>query len=319
LIRLRGHHLICLQFFSGEGFQPEFIENLREIIKKAEAGEEVCACPGPDDICSRCPYLKAETCLYNKDADEEISKMDQAAQELLNTNAGEEIKWRDLKEKIPGIFAVWSGHYCSGCDWKRVCEKDREFSRLMKGESREQQKKAGMKQLKVNFDEIQKAMEDVSRDSFDYFFDHETGEVIAFSEEILNEVKARLYENDADEIEDDIEYIEFDEIPELPDWMEDEIELALEIIFDVRERYFRIPERRSSLAFQAKAGFAELVENPVLKEKLSAALDGKGAFRNFKDVLLDHPKERKRWHGYNAKVLKKESIQWLNSIGVEPV
>lgn len=176
-----------------------------------------------------------------------------------------------------------------------------------------------MKQLKVNFDEIQKAMEDVSRDSFDYFFDYETGELITFSEEILNEVKARLYEDDADEIEDDIEYIEFDEIPELPDWMEDEIEMALEIIFDVRERYFRIPERRSSLAFQTKAGFTELVENTVLKERLSAALNGKSAFRKFKDVLLDYPKERKRWHGYNAKALKKEIIQWLNSIGVEPI
>jgi hypothetical protein len=176
-----------------------------------------------------------------------------------------------------------------------------------------------MKQLRVNFDEIQKAMEDVSRDSFDYFFDYETGDVITFAEEILNEVKARLYENDADEIEDDIEYIEFDEIPELPDWMEDEIELALEIIFDVREKYFRIPERPSLLAFQTKTAFAELVENPSLKEKLSAALNGKGAFRNFKNVLLDYPKERKRWHGYNAKVLKKEIIQWLNSIGIEPI
>ena len=176
-----------------------------------------------------------------------------------------------------------------------------------------------MKQLRINFDEIQKAMEDVSRDSFDYFFDYETGEVITFSEEILNQVKERLYEGDSDEIEDDIEYIEFDEIPELPDWMEDEVELALEIIFDVRGRYFRIPERPSSLAFQTKAGFAELVENPVLKEKLLAALNGKGAFRQFKDVLLAYPKERKRWHGYNAKAMKKEIVQWLNSIGVNPL
>ena len=316
MISLRGHHLICLHFFSGEGFPPEFIENLREIIKKAEAGEGVSACTGPDDICNRCPHLKAETCLYNKDADEEIGKMDLAAYALLNTKAGEEIKWPDLKEKVPGIFAVWSGQFCNVCDWKPVCEKNREFFRLMKGENREE---TGMKQLKVKFDEIRKAMEDVARDSFDYFFDYETGEVITFSEEILKEVKERLYEGDADEIEDDIEYIEFDEIPELPDWMEDEIELALEIIFDVRGRYFRIPERRSSLAFQTKTAFTELVENPVLKEKLSAALDGKGAFRHFKDVLLDYPKERKRWHGYNAKVLKKEIIQWLNSISVDPV
>lgn len=176
-----------------------------------------------------------------------------------------------------------------------------------------------MKQLKVNFDEIQKAMEDVSRDSFDYFLDSESGEVLTFSEEILNEVKGRLYEDDSEEIGDDIEYIEFDEIPELPDWMEDEIELALEIIFDVQGRYFRIPERRSSLAFQTKAAFIDLLENEGLKAKLSAALNGKGAFRNFKDVLLENPKVRKRWHGYNAKALKKEIVQWLHSIGIEPV
>jgi uncharacterized protein len=136
LIRLRGHHLICLHFFSGEGFQPEFIKNLRETIKKAEAGEAVCACPGPDDICNRCPYLKAELCLYNKEADEEIRTMDKAAQEFLNTKSGEEITWQELKEKIPGIFPSWSGQYCCGCDWKRVCDKNREFSLLMKEKSR---------------------------------------------------------------------------------------------------------------------------------------------------------------------------------------
>ncbi len=38
---------------------------------------------------------------------------------------------------------------------------------------------------KINFDDIQKAMEDVVRDTFDYFLDVETGEVMTFSDEIL--------------------------------------------------------------------------------------------------------------------------------------
>ena len=38
-----------------------------------------------------------------------------------------------------------------------------------------------IKKLKVKFDDIQKAMEDVLRDRFDYFFDAHTGEVISFS------------------------------------------------------------------------------------------------------------------------------------------
>ncbi len=175
-----------------------------------------------------------------------------------------------------------------------------------------------MKRLKVNFDEIQKAMEDVVRDTFDYFLDIETGEVMTFSEEILREVKERLYEEDAEEIEEDIEYVEFDQEPEIPDWMEDEVELALEILFDTKEKYPRIPERGSTAAYQSMAGFIETIDDPVLRGKLSAALTGKGAFRRFKDVLLDYPKERKAWHGYNAKAMKKEILGWLGSIGIEP-
>ena len=32
MLRLRAHHLICLQFFKGEGYSLEFIENL-EILR----------------------------------------------------------------------------------------------------------------------------------------------------------------------------------------------------------------------------------------------------------------------------------------------
>jgi hypothetical protein len=176
-----------------------------------------------------------------------------------------------------------------------------------------------MKQLKINFDEIQKAMEDITRDSFDYFFDTDTGEVITFSEEILNEVKSRLYDGDPEDIDEDIEYIEFDEEPEIPDWMEDEVEMAMEILFDVDERYARIPERASSAAFKAMNEFIDKLEDNNLKDLLVASLEGKGAFRRFKDILLDYPKERKRWHGYNAKAAKKELVHWLHSIGVEPI
>ncbi|NWF98050.1 MAG: hypothetical protein HXY52_03820 [Nitrospirae bacterium] len=161
-------------------------------------------------------------------------------------------------------------------------------------------------------------MEDIDRDSFDYFLDCITGDVVSFSEQILKEVEARLYENDDEEIKDDIEYIEYDEIPELPDWMEDEIELAMEILFDVENRYIRIPERNSGTAFNTMIEFVKTVEDEELRNILTRSLEGKGAFRKFKVALLEYPKERKRWHGFNAKTIKQEIIQWLKSIGIEP-
>jgi hypothetical protein len=176
-----------------------------------------------------------------------------------------------------------------------------------------------MKRLYVDFDEIQKAMEDVVRDTFDYFLDLETGEVMPLSEEIVKELKARLSDDDLEEIEEDIEYIEFDEEPEIPDWMTDEMEMVLEILLDESGRYIRIPERENRTAYQTMNDFLESVVDPFMKEKLFAALNGKGAFRKFKDTLVSFPRERKRWHGFNAKAMRKEIHQWLKSLEIQAV
>lgn len=176
-----------------------------------------------------------------------------------------------------------------------------------------------MKKLKINFDEIQKAMEDVVRDTFDYYLDIETGEVISLSNEILSDLKSRLYQDEDEEINENIEYIEFDEEPKLPDWMLDEAELALEVLLDESGRYVRIPERSSYKTYKTMEEFIEIIDNPKLKERLRDSLNGKGAFRKFKDTLLDYPKDRKRWHGFNAKVAKKEIIEWLKSLNIEPI
>jgi uncharacterized protein len=129
-IRLRGHHLICLHFFHGEGYSPEFVTNLREIIKRAIAGEEIVIQSGPDDICERCPYLRNSTCSFNKGADDEIKAMDRTALALLQVKTGTRVKWSEMKEKIPGLFSRWSRTYCIMCDWKNACEKDASFRGL---------------------------------------------------------------------------------------------------------------------------------------------------------------------------------------------
>ena len=183
----------------------------------------------------------------------------------------------------------------------------------------EQAPRLALKLLTIDFDKIQKAMEDVVRDSFDYFLDLNTGEVIALSEDVLDEVELRLYEGDFDEIGDSVEYIEFCEEPTLPLWMEDEVELILDVILDRNGRYVRIPERCSSEAHKVMSEFLENVEDPAIKKVLGHALSGKGAFRRFKDAIISYPKERKRWHGFNARLMKKAITEWLRSLEVEPV
>ncbi len=173
-----------------------------------------------------------------------------------------------------------------------------------------------MTDRKIDFDEIQKAMEDIGREAFDYFLDTETGDVVILSEDILQRAQAILSES-YDEDMAGYEEIEFDEEVELPDWAEDEVELALEVFLNHEARYVRIPERRSDAVFQAMRGFTASLENQELRLMLDAIADGKGAFRKFKDILDDYPKEKKQWYGYSAKMARQEILTWLRSVGLK--
>jgi len=171
--------------------------------------------------------------------------------------------------------------------------------------------------MKIDFDEIQKAMEDTEREAFEYFLDMETGEVIILSGDIINKTQEILAESYDDDI-GDYEDVELEEVPVIPEWMEDEIELALEIFIYEKERYARIPERNPGYGYNTMKAFAETLENGSLKETLLELLDGKNAFRRFKDSLAPYPKERKLWYGFNAKASRNEIRAWLLSIGIDP-
>ncbi len=64
--------------------------------------------------------------------------------------------------------------------------------------------------------------------------------------------------------------------------------------------------------------FSETVKDRNLREKLAIALDGKGAFRRFKNVLSDYPEERERWFSFKDERIRQEVIEWLDEID-EPI
>ena len=64
--------------------------------------------------------------------------------------------------------------------------------------------------------------------------------------------------------------------------------------------------------------FIETVEEPTLKDKLNIAIDGKGAFRRFKDVLIGYPAERESWFEKRSIRLRDHMIGWLESKNITP-
>lgn len=60
MVRLRGHHLICLQFYRGEGYNQDFIKHLFNILERVQY-EDVEVVEGVDEVCSVCPYNSGRT------------------------------------------------------------------------------------------------------------------------------------------------------------------------------------------------------------------------------------------------------------------
>jgi len=129
MINLRGHHLICLHFFHGKGYDEAFISNLAETMRRARE-EPVRACSGADDVCAACVHLKNSLCSYGPEAEKEIQAMDEAALSLLGLSPGETATWAVLAARLPDIFNEWKAQFCGQCDWLAACEEDELFCRL---------------------------------------------------------------------------------------------------------------------------------------------------------------------------------------------
>lgn len=126
---LRGHHLICLHFFRGEGYDMAFVKNLKQVLKSAELSPVRVAC-GIDDVCDKCPHMEDDSCRYTPHSEVEIKEMDKMALELLCLTLHSEVGWMEVREKVSGIFRSWHKSYCHTCGWKRACEKNALYRRM---------------------------------------------------------------------------------------------------------------------------------------------------------------------------------------------
>jgi hypothetical protein len=65
--------------------------------------------------------------------------------------------------------------------------------------------------------------------------------------------------------------------------------------------------------------FIATVEESELRQRLVASIDGKGAFRRFKDVLMAYPVDRERWFAFRSERLKTAMEAWLAAHGIRAV
>jgi hypothetical protein len=82
-------------------------------------------------------------------------------------------------------------------------------------------------------------------------------------------------------------------------------------VADNIDSFVRVEPASSREQYRWMERFVQSVADEALRERLIIAIDGKGAFRRFKDVLLAYPAERERWFSYRADLLHWHIHNWL--------
>ena len=62
--------------------------------------------------------------------------------------------------------------------------------------------------------------------------------------------------------------------------------------------------------------FVERVRDPRARELLSRAIEGRGAFRRFKDTLLEFPELREAWFAFHDARMQRRALEWLADAGL---
>ena len=123
------------------------------------------------------------------------------------------------------------------------------------------------------------------------------------------------FENNAPEVHS---YLHFDtgEVIRIVDGVADP-SMHTRIVGD--SRYLRIDPVSSREQYRWMERFIATVEDEDLRRQLNISIDGKGAFRRFKDALVNHPVDRERWFAFRSERLRSCMDSWLTAHGIHSV
>lgn len=136
--------------------------------------------------------------------------------------------------------------------------------------------------MKVNLSVILDAIE-MADDNYTYFLDLETGESVFLVDELITGL-------DNEGLEDEIE--------------------------ENFERYLRLPTKFEINEYHIMEEFIWSLPEGRQQDRLEQAIQGRGAFRRFKDMVDDLGIE-KRWYQYEADAYKKMAIEWCRDHEIE--
>ncbi len=124
-LKIRAHHLLCLQGFQGYGYSKDFVANLRGIRDHLLTSPhlEIQVVAEEDIICSCCPHRSETGCGKNKDSELRIRAKDLKILEKLDVVPGTQDLACNFLERIAARFRTYWDiqDICGNCQWEDKC------------------------------------------------------------------------------------------------------------------------------------------------------------------------------------------------------
>lgn len=119
-LRLRPHHLLCLQTFVGRGYSEEFVEHMAVVKRQLTEipNTLITLVRGADDLCAHCPNCVEGQCtsenpaLFDRLVEEKLARLDSSS------------NLPPVLNGIPDRLYITDdtlSECCPGCEWTELC------------------------------------------------------------------------------------------------------------------------------------------------------------------------------------------------------
>jgi len=169
--------------------------------------------------------------------------------------------------------------------------------------------------MNINYPALEAAFQNSSYE-ISYWLNQETGEVLVADDWSESEARQLASPYDTDDPNIRLAWCLLWQDGEIGSEDPIESKKEQEMVEAIMAPMIPIPQADSHDEYNLMVEFAATVRDQHLREMLEVALDGRGAFRRFKNVLARYPKERQRWFEFRDQDLRRRIDAWLEQVGL---
>ena len=120
-MKLRPHHLLCIQKFTGSGYDAAFTAHMTALVRtlRTQPDTSVTLTDGADDLCAACPHLHGGVC----DSAAKTAALDAGVLSACGLCAGESAAWASLAQNSAKTVLQTPVYHqiCACCEWYPLC------------------------------------------------------------------------------------------------------------------------------------------------------------------------------------------------------